>query len=368
MLNATTPSIDALVAKAQTLAANLTERSVESQKAGRVSDATVADFVASELHRVGQPGEQGGWGLGVDAQVAVALELARADATQGWVLTSFNEFAHLAGALDDKAQGEIWGSDSNALVSGSLGFDGTLTKSGDGYTATGHWLAIPGIDHVNWLILAGTVQDGEESHPALFAVRKSEGTVVADWDVTGLQGAGANSIKLDGVAIPAHRVLDNTGVARRRSSLALAAVPLGATASMIETFSAMCQDTMRRGRRVADNFATGLRIAESKADVDAAILSITATAAATMEAARSGNGPSPEQRALNALKATHAVQAASRSADRIFAAAGAKAILESLPIQRYMMDVHCLAALDVFNWDNAASPYGLSRVGEPLEA
>ena len=249
---------------------------------------------------------------------------------------------------------------------GDLAPRGRIAAHGGDFIISGQWTDVAEINGAKWLLGAGFVDRGEQREKICFLVPKTEARVSYEMPSVGLEGAGAAAVMLDAVHVPAHRVLERSPLLGRKSSLAMAAVPLGAAAAMLNVFAGLCADIVRRGRRAADNFATGLRIAESKADIDGGLFSITAAAAETMAIVRRGEPVSAERRALNSLKAAYAAMLAARAADRIFAAAGAKAILKSNPMQRFLLDIHNMAAQEMFAWDATASDYGLLRIGDLL--
>jgi alkylation response protein AidB-like acyl-CoA dehydrogenase len=327
-----------------------------------------------------QPRRFGGWGLGWDVHAAVAIELSKGDASQAWVLTAFGDQAHMIGTFDKEAQEEIWGDDQDALSAACLTPSGKLVPKNGKYLASGTWSFASGIDHASWLLAAGLIDEVGQSRTVYFLVPKSEAKLVDNCQVTGLAATGSKTFVLDDAVVPPHRMLDEKhykdgtgpGVSinseptfkfpRDGASIALACVALGAADAMLEEFVALAIDTPKRGVRVGTNFATALRIAESKADIDAASLAAMNAARETMEILSRGETPTAERRSLNILKSAHAVLMAARAADRLFTAGGAKSIMLSSRLQRYLLDIHAVAAQDAFAWDRCASSYGGLRL------
>jgi alkylation response protein AidB-like acyl-CoA dehydrogenase len=289
---ASTPSAAEVIARATVLASKLAERASESEALRRVPDTTIGDWLASGLHKTMQPRRFGGWGLGWDLHTAVAIEFGRGNASQAWALTSFGDHAHMAGTFSKEAQDEIWGNSPDALVAASLFPRGQLLQKNGKYLVSGTWSSAAGIDHASWLLAGAVIEEAGQLRSVYVLVPKSDAKVVDDWHVTGLAGSGSKSFVLDQVMVPPHRVLDEKhykdgtapGVTvnseacyrfpRDGASIALAGVPLGTAAAMLEDFVALACDTPKRGLRVGTNFATALRIAESKADIDAASLAV----------------------------------------------------------------------------------------------
>jgi resorcinol 4-hydroxylase (FADH2) len=378
-------SPDESIARAIALARKLTERTNEGTKLRRVPDATVADFIDAGLHKLLQPSRYGGWASGWETHVSIAVELAQGDGSQAWVLTGYSDNAHLVGNFAKQAQDEVWSASPDSLVCASSTVGRLVPKQG-GYVASGKWSFASGIDHASWLIGRGLVEDTDRQRKAYFLVPKPEAKVVDDWDVTGLVGTGSKSFSLDEVFIPPNRILDDNDLREGKSpgaaanqelvykfpregvSLALAAVSLGIAAAMLEDFVTLACDTAKRGLRVQSNFATALRISESKAEIDGARLSVIAAARETMQMLERGDAPTAERRAINSLRAAFAALSAARAADRLFAAAGAKANLLASRLQHHLLDIHAAGAQDEMSWDSTASQYGRLRLGENLSA
>jgi alkylation response protein AidB-like acyl-CoA dehydrogenase len=375
-----TPSSAEVTSRAAALAPKLAARATEAQNIGRVPDETIREWLHASLHKTMQPRRYGGWGLGWDVHAAAAIELGKGDASQAWVLTIFGDLAQMVGTFNEEAQDEVWGDDPNALTAASLAARGKLVPKNGGYVASGTWSLASGIDHASWLLAGGIIEEAGQARAAYFLVPKSDARIVDDWQVTGLAGTGSKSFVLDEAVVPPHRVLDEKhykdgtgpGVSinteptykfpRDGASIALACVALGTADAMLEEFVALAIDTPKRGVRVGTNFATALRIAESKADIDAASLAAMNAARETMEILARGETPTAERRSLNILKSAHAVLMAARAADRLFAAGGAKSIMLSSRLQRYLLDIHAVGAQDAFAWDTCASSYGGLRL------
>ena len=376
------PTVEQALSRVMALSAGLAERANESEQLRGVPEASIRAFLEAGLHKMIQPQRFGGWGMGWETHVAAAIEWGKADGSQGWVLTRFGDQAQLVGMFEQQAQEEVWGEDPATLVSGSLAPRGRLVPTSGGYLASGQWSWASGIDQAKWLLAGGVIEESEKRRRIYFLVPKSQASVNDDWQVSGLSGTGSKSFTLEDVFVPLHRILESKDSAegtapggkvnpepvyrfpREGFSLALACVPLGVAATMIEDFIAMVRDTPKRGVRVPTNFAAALRIAESRAEVDAASVWALTAARATMQMLGRGEQPSAEQRALNTLRAGYATQLAARAADRLWAGAGAKAIFLTNRLPRRLCDIHAATAHEALSWDHCAAPYGTLRLGE----
>ena len=97
------------VARARDLAANLVDRRAETEALRRVPDATMAEFVASGLMRINQSSHWGGPELGTEAVAEVIAEIAKGDASAGWVFGLIASHFWLVCLFPQQAQEEMWG-------------------------------------------------------------------------------------------------------------------------------------------------------------------------------------------------------------------------------------------------------------------
>jgi 3-hydroxy-9,10-secoandrosta-1,3,5(10)-triene-9,17-dione monooxygenase len=301
------------------------------------------------------------------------------------VLTVYGDHAHMLGTFEAEAQDEVWADDPTTLASTCFAPLGKMTPRDGGFVVSGKWSFSSGIDHAKWILAGAMLHKGAGAPQYVFFLApKSSATVIDDWHVSGLAGTGSKSFTMDEVFVPPHRILlgddhhDGTGPGtkvnpeltyrfpRRGAFIALASVPVGVGYTMLEDFVALATDSTRRGKRAEQNYATALRIAECRADLDAAHLSATAAARETMEMLARGETPGFERRTLNSLKSAYAAMMAARAADRIFAAAGAKGNFLSSRLQRSLLDIHAANAHVAVAWDMAAAKYGRLRLGEDV--
>ena len=76
---------DELVARAAAMRETLRERQAECEALGRLPDETNRDYVEAGFFRVIQPRRFGGFELGLQAFLRVAVELSRGCPSSGWV-------------------------------------------------------------------------------------------------------------------------------------------------------------------------------------------------------------------------------------------------------------------------------------------
>jgi alkylation response protein AidB-like acyl-CoA dehydrogenase len=277
------PSGAEMVARARALAPKLAARAEQCEQQRRCPDETIADFLAADLHRAMQPSRYGGFELGWDTLVEMAIELAQGCASQAWALSIYGDHAQWVGTFARQAQDDVWLKQPNALVCTCYAPMGEAKRVAGGLTVSGRWSFASGIDHASWLN-AGAMLDGKH---IMVLVPKEDAEIVDDWHVSGLAGTGSKTFVLDEVFVPEHRMIWEADFAEgtapggrdnaapvyrypRRTTADLAGVLVGGAMGMLEEFVSLCRDRAKRGRRAAAEAVSGLAISETAAELDCA--------------------------------------------------------------------------------------------------
>jgi len=376
-----TPTKEEMVVRAHALAPKLAARAADGERNRSVPEASIADFLDGDFHRMLQPKRYGGYELGWDALVETTLEFAQGCGSQAWVFTVYGDHAQMLGLFEPEAQDEIWADDPRTLVSTSFQPLGKVARKDGGYVLSGKWPFSSGIDHARWLV-AGAMLDGRHVY---FLVPKSAARIIDDWHVAGLAGTGSKSFAIEETFVPPHRMLSQAdalagtgpGTAintapiyrfpRRAAGTALGAVPIGVAIAMLDRFCAMAADRAKRGRRAGADPVTGLKISETASDLDCARWLVVDSARRLMDALADGGVPSAELRAEVRRNQGYAATLACRAAERIFALAGGTALYLTNDLQRAFRDVHAGTQHHSVAWDVVAAPYGALRLGHEID-
>lgn len=116
------------------------ERTKISDRLRRLPDETVDDFVANRLIKALMPAEVGGFDLGFPLIGKAIHELAKADASAGWVFGVYVCHNWIAAMFDMRAQKEIWEERGFALIAGPINpFGRRARRMNGGYRITGRW-------------------------------------------------------------------------------------------------------------------------------------------------------------------------------------------------------------------------------------
>jgi alkylation response protein AidB-like acyl-CoA dehydrogenase len=205
---------------------------------------------------------------------------------------------------------------------------GTAVPVEGGYSVSGHWKLVSGINGADWLVVIGVVV--EDGAPALndagmpdvrlFTVHRDQLTVQDTWNATGLRGSGSNDVHLENVLVPEELVAPFGRPARidrpvYRGYIPALVIP-GCTAVVLGVAQAAIEETARlattkmtsTGNPLAERAHTQSLVARSQAALDAARLLLFSAAGALEAAGEAAKPVTLEQRAALRAAMSHAAQ------------------------------------------------------------
>jgi 3-hydroxy-9,10-secoandrosta-1,3,5(10)-triene-9,17-dione monooxygenase len=135
---------------------------------------------------------------------AEQILLAEADMSTAWISGIIAVHAFQIAIMADEAQQDVYGTDSNTLVSSSYNpMGGKVTITDGGFQLSGRWGWSSGSGHCDWALL-GAIVHGEGYRT--FLVPRSDYRIEDTWHVMGLQGTGSNDVVIDEpVFVPDYR-------------------------------------------------------------------------------------------------------------------------------------------------------------------
>jgi len=372
------PTREELLARAEALVPVLRARSDACEKLRRCPDETVSDLLASGLLRICQPARFGGYELGWDVLCEVSQILARGCGSQAWVGNILNDHAHKLGTFELRAQEEVWGKDPDTRLSASFDPVGKAVPVPGGVRFSGRHRYSSGIDHVQWVIAGGHVfEDGRPPRRNFFLIPRSEGTVVDDWHVMGLAGTGSKSFEVKDVFVPAHRMLDfedadnGTGPGTRANpafvfkmprhdvaATGFVAIAVGIAEGFLAEYLAYTGVRLSRGERIAALMGTQISTGAAAAEIEGAHAIYLEAARGAMRTLARGETMTRRQRLQTKMKSALACQMALNAVQKLFNAAGGRALFLDNAMQRQVRDLYAVAAHRALTWDSCASAYG----------
>lgn len=377
------PTREEILCRARALVPTLAARSEKAEQLRRCPNETIADFTAARLLRVCQPKRYGGFELGYDVLCEMVQTLAQGCGSQAWVAMVLADNPLKFSAFEIAAQDEVWGANQDARIGIAIPMGGRATPAPGGM----RWIAkhefSSGIDHADWVICGGhVIRDGQLAEPVFALIPTRDIEIIDDWRVVGLAGSGSKSFKVDDVFVPAHRLLDKrlydtwqspgtlfykSAVSKLPrggvSAVSYTAVAVGVAQGFLENYLAWTAARRSRGAPVAAEPGIQISAGVSAAEIEAAERIYLGAIRETMETLARGEQVTPHMGVQGKRDACYAAQLAMSAVQRLFNAAGGRALYVDSPLQRQFRDVFAASAHHALNWDSAAAAYGRFRLG-----
>ena len=347
-------SREELLRRAAALVPVLEERAARTEELRQVLPENVRDLLASELIRIGNPRRYGGHDAEVDTAYEVGFELGRGCGSTAWCYSLWTAHNWWLGHFPERCQDEFFATGPDTLF--SSGCD----------AATWVMVAVPGSRPTSllWLLLP-----------------RSDYQIVDTWFASGMRGSGSKDIVIAGAFVPAHRAIDPDrsgaedmtgwelhGRLSYRAPLRclagwdLAAPLIGIAQGAADAFAARAQRTSGPGR-AADSVALQLRLAEAAAEVDAARALHRQDIREILDRAARGAGFTELDRIRYRRDKAFIARLCVRAVDRLFEGSGARAVLDTEPIQRFHRDAHGASHHAALSWDLVAEQFGRQAMG-----
>ncbi|TWP50517.1 hydrolase [Lentzea tibetensis] len=274
---------------------------------------------------------------------------------------------------------EIWAQGPDPLIVGSLAGFGEAVESGDGWTVSGRWPYISGIDYADWVLLCAVEQDSGSAR--VFAVRRSEVLSDDSWDSIGMRATGSHNVSVKDVFVPAARSFARDDILAGRPTDSTAAchrVPLEAVNLL--SFAAPLLGAADGALAVWYSYAKGKAAAWNPAAPSASVLATTyARTSGEIDAARlllercadvadRGAEVTEEDIARNTRDISLAVDILKTAVNRLAAEGGTSNLGEGRPLQRFWRDANTMASHIALRFELAALGYAEGRLWEPGKA
>jgi 3-hydroxy-9,10-secoandrosta-1,3,5(10)-triene-9,17-dione monooxygenase len=386
-----------LMERARNLAPVLRERAAETDRLGRLPDATIADLISTDLLKCLTPERFGGYGLDWRVSARVVQEVASGCGSSGWVLNAYCCTAWLISLFPLATQELIFGGKGYVLGPCPLNARlGQARKVEGGYRISARAAFASGIYHSEWAVACATVERDPASSTdhvgptaIFFAVPRSDYEFdPSGWSVLGARGTGSSTLVMNDVLVPDSRVLDNDdvlngttpGAALHRSPvyktpmvpcilLATAASLVGVAEDSVAAFREQVRSRVfaLSGDSQLQTTAAQMRLADAASNADAAALILAASLEEMTRYMEDGAIP-PDARAKYRLRGAFVASLCRSAVDFVKDGSGATALKNGTRIQRAFRDVHMMSGNHGLQSDSVRELYGRFALGLPYTA
>jgi 3-hydroxy-9,10-secoandrosta-1,3,5(10)-triene-9,17-dione monooxygenase len=383
--------MEAVLAGVRELLPVLRERAQETEDRRALPPETVKALAETGFFRLLQPARFGGHEAHPLTFLTGVREIASACGSTGWVASVIGVHAWQLALFPDRAQQEVWGTDTGTRMSSSYAPTGKITRVDGGYRVNGRWSFSSGCDHATWVLLGGIVPPGDDGTPAdfcTFLLPAADYTIEDVWHTVGLRGTGSNDIVVDNAFVPAHRALSFNDTARcvcpgqEQNPGPLYRIPYASIFTYAITtpiigmatgaYQAHVDYTRERvraayiGVKAAEDPHSQVRVAEAAADIDSAWYALQANMRELMDLTTAGAKLPMPLRLRIRRDQVRGTALAIRAVDRLFENSGGRALAVGTPIQRFWRDAHSGRVHAINDPERALSMFGRGEFGLPL--
>jgi 3-hydroxy-9,10-secoandrosta-1,3,5(10)-triene-9,17-dione monooxygenase len=386
---------DALVARAAAMRDTLRSRQAQCEAEGRLPDATSEEYVAAGLFRVLQPRRFGGYELGLEAFLRIAIELSRGCPSSGWVYALTAGHAHTVAMWPEQAQTDLFG--DGHFICPFSNLPARAVRVDGGYRIDGWWDYGTGCDigtHFIGGVAVASADGGPPGDTRWAAFPRSAYRIVDNWDTLGMRGTGSRRVVVEDLFVPDHHtvaspnperlVVDFPGrevhenpIYRGGAIMPLlvsepAAVAVGIAQGAIDHYVELLQTRRQYGpasplRRNVAMFQRDLGQATALADTaEAALMQVAATwTAQAHEAAETGVQTSDEAQRRLLMICQQIVEMATATVDVVLRTAGTSATRKGEAVERCFRDVNMIRTHVTMQFDRTFENVGRMRLGLP---
>lgn len=386
MDTATPLSSDTAVERARALIPLLQANAARAEQDRRLTDEVVEALTREGMFKLLLPRRYGGYETPLRTFLDVTSTLSEGDGASGWLVAVCNSCAWMACLFPKQARDEVFGSGGAPIVSGVVAPTSTTRRVDGGFTVTGRWNYNSGSWHADWAVLGVplTDADGEVVDQGLALVPARDYTVEETWFTTRLRATGSNTLVVEDVFVPDHRVVSlpplfagthpveegQTPVYRSAFapfvSTVIVGPLLGLGRASLETVTRRAPDkaiAFTFFEKQTDSVAYQVAVAEAALRIDTAHLHAYRAADAVDRAAAQGVHPDALTRARIRAVLGHVVENVTAAVDGLMHVHGSGGFAEADPLQRVWRDAHMAARHAVVQPSIGKEIYGKALLG-----
>jgi 3-hydroxy-9,10-secoandrosta-1,3,5(10)-triene-9,17-dione monooxygenase len=372
--------------RARALAPLLRQRAQQVEKNRRIANETIEAIVDAGLARILQPKRWGGYEISHDAAFDVAVEVASGCGSTGWCASLLNIHDWWLSGFPEEAQHDVWRDTPDRNLAAMVYPTGKAAPTDDGYTLSGRWSFVSGVDYSDWAIVAAMVF-GPNGPPQArhFLIPRRDYAIEDTWNNVGMRGTGSNDLIVNEVFVPAHRTITmddfregttpgsrfNTGPLYQGAMIctfghALAGPALGVARGALTAWLDWTREKVATstGEAVSEWPHVQMRIAQTELNLDAGEMLLRRN----LDVIRQGGPSDPALRTRSFASFGHAVRLFCTAVDALFDMSGARGMRDENVIQRAWRDVHAISAHVGLNTDLSGQSRGRFLLGLPRDS
>jgi alkylation response protein AidB-like acyl-CoA dehydrogenase len=363
-MSATDSRACSLLATTRELAPSIRDAATEIEKTRELPKPLFAALADAGLFHMLVPHQFGGAQLDLPTYVEVIEEIGKADASTAWCINQGGVWATHSVCVEPALAREIWVDTPRGVVANTPAPTATALPVEGGYLVTGRQGFSTGSRHASWIAARGRVMvNGEARRRAdespdirFFMMPVEEVERLDTWHTRGLRGTGTHHFSIKDHFVPEERTFDQDAPPRPeygplyaipRTQLFAsgdAAIALGNARSALDAFAKLASEKTpgSMSERLCDQAMVQYEIGQAEALLRAARALLRETVREIWgPIVETGTTTLPQRTALRTAT-TFALRKSADVVDTTYNLAGATAVLESHPLQRYFQDAHVI--------------------------
>lgn len=360
----TSAKSDELVARAISLQPLLAKHAAAVDETRSLSPEVLEKIAAEGLLSLGVPKRYGGQEEPLQTQLRVSAALGKGCGSTAWVVQNLNAASVLVSTFSEQAQDEVWGVNRAAHIAGAQSMTPGVRVEG-GWELSGKWGWMSGVEQADWAFLTFVKDDGSNSPDLGIAlVPLSSGTVEDTWKVVGMRGTLSNTLKLEKVFVPDHRVVSASDTFAGKTATEYKDETLYQVSMSIQLFLILTGSIIGMAEAALDHVIAGsakkgiayttfqsqrestgfqLQVAEAALMIKSARLHIFRAAAEVDDAAEQRVQMEDSTRARLRAEGAYAVKLLRDAVDILVDSHGAGTFAVGNPLQRIWRDINTAA-------------------------
>jgi len=303
--------------------------------------------------------------LDLPTYVKVIGELGLGDASTAWIVSQCSVFATYAARMPRDVARAIWVDMPRSIVANTPLPTAIAKAVPGGYRVTGRQGFSTGCRHAAWLAAQAPIT--ENGAPRLeangqpetryFFVPAAEATLLDTWQVRGMRGTGTFHFAVNDVFVPEERTvlvatppLFEAGPLYQFPRTLLfgsgdAAVALSVACAGLDAFIELASTKSPRQMAglLRDQVLAQADVGRAQSELRAGQAMLHETVQEVWAAVSARGTITLDERVAMRMAITHPIRLAVQVIDTLYNTAGATAIYESHPLQRFFQDVHVLS-------------------------
>ncbi|MDF2046988.1 acyl-CoA dehydrogenase family protein [Microbacterium sp. Kw_RZR3] len=389
-----------IVAKARAMQPLIREYAEQGEKNRRVADEVIEAMKDAGLLHISIPERWGGYGANFRTFIDAVSEIGRADGATGWVSALLNSSTWFATLFSEQAQEDVFGANPRSLVSAVLSPGGPFMQANStkkfervegGIRVSGEWGYSTGSLYADWSIVPVRTDTDENGLPvnSLVLIPKSDATIRDTWHTVGMRGTGSNTLVVEDVFIPDHRIEPIGNFAAEQyprvwaeednyhasfvpvAEIILSSVQIGMARGAIDLTIASGEKAVTYSvyQHAKNSVVHQIELAKAQSEADQAYFLAVRTAAAIDAAARDRRPMTIAERARARMDNGQAAALSRKAINRCLSITGAFSFAEINPLQRFWRNSETASRHALVHPEIGAEVYGkvLFGVEDPVQ-